>query len=543
MRAGEIAVNTSSRPASAIGPETSAWSPFRYSAFRMLWIAAVISNIGAWMNSMGAAWLMTSLSDRPLFVALVQTAAALPMFLLALPAGALADIVDRRRYLLFVQVGMLIVAVTLTMITWLDWTTPWLLLVLTFGLGIGAALTAPACQATTPELVPTTMLPAAISLNSAGINVSRSIGPAIGGLIIASAGPAAAFAINAASFLAIIMALYLWRREPHSSMLPAERFLSAMRLGIRHVRQSPPLKRVLIRTAIFFPFASALWALLPLIARSELNRGASGYGILLSIFGIGAVLGWLILPGLRNRMTSNTIVMTATLVFGIAMILIAVFKVFSVANVALLFAGMAWITVLSSLNVAVQQLVPNWVRARAVSIYIVVFFAGMTGGSAIWGEIASRFDIATALLCAASGLILSILVTQKLPLSTESIPNLAPSMHWPAPETAEPLLSPDHGPVLVTVEYRVKPENKEDFIRVMNELRGTRLRNGAFGWGLFKDVAETDRYIEYFIDESWVEHMRQHERVSVADREVQEQVNTFHTGEQPPMVSHYLAQS
>lgn len=536
-------MNTQTRSATTIGIETSAWSPFRHSAFRMLWVAAVISNIGTWMNGMGAAWLMTSLSDRPLFVALVQTASALPMFLLALPAGALADIVDRRRYLLFVQIGMLIVAVTLTMLTWVGWTTPWLLLVLTFGLGIGAALTAPAWQATTPELVPSTMLPAAISLNSAGINVSRSIGPAIGGLIIAAAGPAAAFAINATSFLAIIMALYLWRREPHTSMLPAERFFSAMRLGVRYVRQSPPLKLVLMRTAIFFPFASALWALLPLIARTELNRDASGYGILLSVFGIGAVLGWLILPRLRRSMTSNRIVMLATLTFGIAMILIAVFKVFSVASVALLLAGMAWITVLSSLNIAVQQLVPNWVRARAVSIYIVVFFAGMTAGSAIWGEIASRFDIATALLIAACGLILSILITQKFPLSTESIPNLAPSMHWPAPETAEPLLTPEKGPVLVTVEYRVKQENKQDFMRAMNEVRGTRLRNGAYGWGLFKDVAATDRYIEYFIDESWIEHMRQHERVSVADREVQEQANIFHTGDMPPIVSHYLAQS
>ena len=526
--------------ATASVPLSSPWEPFQSPAFRMLWGATVISNVGTWMHDIGAAWLMTSLTDRPIMIALVQAATSLPMVFLALPAGALADIVDRRRYLLGLQIGMLVSAALLAVVVFLDLASPWVLLLFTFALGAGAALMAPAWQAITPELVTREVLPAALVLNSAGTNVSRAIGPALGGIIIAHAGSAAVFICNALSFVAIIIALLRWQRTMPANSLPAEHFIGAMRAGLRYVWQSPPLHRVLVRTAGFFVFASAMWALLPLIARSTLQQGPGGYGVLLALLGLGAVTGALILPRLRTRFLPDHLMLGGTLAFSVATAALGFLPRFAVACGAMALAGMAWIAVLSSLNIAAQQAVPAWVRARALSIYLIVFFGGMAVGCTVWGALASRVGIQTSLVIAAAGLLLSLSLVRRFSLGQGEGCDLAPSMHWPAPVVAvEP--DPDRGPVLVTIEYRIAPEQTSAFAQAMAEVRRLRLRDGAFAWGLFANTADASRIVESFWAESWLEHLRQHARVSVTDESVQRRANAFHIGPEPPVVSHSLS--
>jgi MFS family permease len=518
----------------------SPWEPFQSPAFRMLWTATVISNVGTWMHDIGAAWLMTSLTERPMMIALVQAATSLPMVFLALPAGALADIVDRRRYLLVLQFGMLVSAALLAVVVFLGLASPWALLLFTFALGAGAALMAPAWQAVTPELVSREALPAALVLNSAGTNVSRAIGPALGGLLIARAGPAAVFTCNALSFLAIIAALLRWQRTLPVNPLPAEHFIGAMRAGLRYVWQSPPLHRVLVRTAVFFVFASAMWALLPLIARSTLKQGPGGYGVLLALLGLGAVMGAFILPHLRSRCWPDHLMIGGTLVFSAATAALGLFPIFAVACGAMAMAGMAWISVLSCLNIAAQQAVPVWVRARALSVYLIVFFGGMAVGSTLWGALAARVGIQTSLVIAAAGLLLGLLLVRQFSLGQGDGSDLAPSVHWPAPVVAvEP--DPDRGPVLVTIEYHIAPEQTDAFAQVMSEVRRMRLRDGAFAWGLFASTADPTRVVESFWVESWLEHLRQHARVSVADEGVQNRANAFHIGPEPPAVSHHIS--
>jgi MFS family permease/quinol monooxygenase YgiN len=522
-------------------PSLSAWAPLRHRVFRMLWIASVVSNIGSWMHEVGAGWLMTTLAPSPLMVALVQAAASAPVFLLALPAGALADIVDRRHYLIASQIWMMAAAGLLGVLTLTGVTTAMILLVFTFALGIGTAMMMPAWGAITPELVQRSELHAAIGLSSIGMNVSRSVGPAIAGFIVAAAGPGVVFILNAVSFLAVIAALKNWQSTPRHNELPAERVFGAIRAGLRYARHSPELRAVLTRGAGFFVFASASWALLPLVVREELKRGPGTFGLFLACLGIGAIAGALLLPRVRTRLSRDGIVTGATVLYAIAMLALAHSVSVYEAGVAMLLTGTAWISVVSSLMTAAQTALPAWVRARGLALFWVVFMGGMAAGSTLWGQIASWIGIPWALTAAALGALLGIAATWKYRIGRHDETDLTPSIYWPTP-----MLAADHetdpGPVMVTVEYRIDPARADEFARKMHQkMRRIRRRDGAFMWELFSDADHPDRMVECFMVESWLEHLRQHERVTVADRNVIEQMRMFHLGSEPPKVTHLIA--
>lgn len=523
-----------------LNKQASPWAPFQHRTFRFIWIATVFSNVGTWMHDVGAAWLMVTLTSDPLMVSLIQAATALPIFIFALPAGALADIVDRRRYLLTIQCFMFITATALAIVTWMGGISPWLLFAFTFVLGCGAAFSAPAWQAVVPELVPRDQLGAAVALNSTGINVSRAIGPALGGLLIVLHGPVLTFALNAVTFTGILFILYHWRREPIMSALPAERFLNAMRSGLRYTRGSSVLQIVLLRAVAFFFSASVIWALLPLVAKVQLNQSAVGFGLLVGSIGLGAVIGATQLPGLRRRFSSDHLVMAASVLMAVAAFSLAMISSISAAIIVMLFVGLAWIVALSSLNVAAQQSAPDWVRARVLSIYLVAFFGSMALGSGVWGWCAKLLSTSDALMIAAGVQLLAIFMTARFRLSKSDGIDLAPSGHWPAPVLTGSV-EPDRGPVMITVDYRIDPKDAPAFLEMLSLLADARRRDGAYAWGVFEDVSESGRYLEYFIEDSWLEHLRHHERVSKEDHALQESVQVFHSGETPPNVSHFLA--
>jgi MFS family permease len=518
----------------------SPWSPLRHGLFRGLWIATIVSNIGTWMHDVGAGWLMTSLSPSPYMVALVEAADSLPVMLLALPAGAIADIVDRRRLLIAAQVYFLIVIGALAVLTALEMTTPWLLLAFTFAVGVGMAITMPAWAAIVPELVPADELSSAVALNSIGINVSRAIGPAIAGVLVATVGAWLVFALDALSSLGVLAVLLLWRREHRASALPAERFLSAIRVGLRFITHTRPLQAVLIRGAAFFLFASATWSLFPVIVRRELGRGPEVYGLLLTCVGIGAVAGAMLLPRLKAKFSRNAMVAAASVLYALAALTLAYLHNLGVLVVAMLATGVAWIAILATLQVSAQFTLPEWVRARGLAAFVVVFMGGMALGSILWGQVATLIGIPAALTIAAAGMVLAIGATWRFRLVEGRAPDFTPSMHWSAPLVAE-TPEPDQGPVLVTIEYRVDPARREEFVAAMRDVREMRRRNGAFFWELFHDSAHPTRFLETFMDESWVEHLRQHERVSVADRETQRRANQFLVKGESTKSVHWLA--
>jgi MFS family permease len=508
--------------------------------FRSLWIATVASNIGTWFQSVGAAWMMTSLTSSATMVALVQAATSLPMFLLSLPAGALADVVDRRRILLVTQSWMTLAAAGLSALAFAGGITPWSLLLFTALLGLGAALNQPAWQSIIPELVPREDLPAAISLGSVGFNIARAAGPALGGLIVAAAGVEMNFLLNALSFLGVLVVLYRWERPPGTSVLPAERFFGAMRTGVRYVRHSPEVLAVIVRGAVFVACASSLWALLPVVARG-LGRGPAGYGLLLAALGIGAVAGAMVLPRLNRSGSTDFVVAVATLVFAGAVVALGYVQSFWPLFGAMLAAGGAWLSLLSSLNVAIQTLVPSWVRGRALSVYMLFIFGGLAGGSALWGAVAERTGVPRALLISAAGLVLGLLLTFRIHLRSGEGLNLAPSRQWPAPRVSYDGMEPNNGPVLVMLRYRIDPARAAEFSSAMRDLRRVRLRGGAMQWGLFADASDPGLYTEMFLVESWMEHMRQHERITVADEEIRFRAGSFHLGPEPPEVEHLIA--
>ncbi|MDQ1638724.1 MAG: hypothetical protein QOF62_2063 [Pyrinomonadaceae bacterium] len=519
----------------------SAWSPLRNSVFRALWIATVVSNIGTWMQDVGESWLMTSLSASPVLVALVETAGALPVVLVALPAGALADIVDRRRLLLFMQGWMVVAAGAMGVLALMGQMTPSRLLSLTFLLGIGTAMSNPAWQAITPELVPADELPAAIALSGAGINIARAIGPALGGFIVAASGPWAVFFLNGVSFIAIMIVLYRWQPAPRKSKLPSEEIVGAMRTGTRYLRHSPELQTVLIRSGIFVVCASALWALLAQQARRHLGLGSFGYGLLLGCIGFGAVVGTWFLPKIRERLSMNALVAAGTVGFAFATVSLAYVHEFAVLAVALAVGGVAWIAVLSSLNVAAQIVTPSWVRARVMAVYLLVFFGGLAGGSAVWGFAAARVGVSTALLFGAVGLLVGLMASWRYRLVGDEDLSLTPSMHWPEPIVMIDA-EPEEGPAITVMEYRIDPKTADGFLQAMKEMKRIRQRDGAIRWNLSRDTADPERYVETFVTESWAEHLRQHERVTAEDREAEQRARAFHLGPEPPKITHLIAE-
>lgn len=521
------------------GAAPGAWSPLKIGLFRAMWLAILGSNVGTWINDVAAAWVMAERTGSPLMVALVQSATTVPVVLLALVAGTLADIVDRRRYLLFTQGWMLLVAATLATLTGLSMLTPGLLVALTFAMGCGAAMAMPAQAAIVSELVPRPMLASAVALNSIGINIARSLGPAIGGLIVAQLGPSWAFGLNALSFAAMLIVLTRWKPDPMASTLPPEGFGAGLRAGLRYALRAGRLQAVLVKSAGFFFFASAVTALLPLVVRGEMHGGAGLYGILLGCIGIGAVTGALVLPTLRARMDRDLLVLLATLACALSLFGLAWLRNMALLPVAMLVNGFAWITVLSSLQIAAQTAVPPWVRARALSLYIMVFSLGMAAGGLSWGSIAQRTSIPLALTIASVGAVIAGLLVWRVRIAGSEELDLRPAGYWPAPELAVPV-SHDRGPVLVTVEYRIADADRAAFHVLMGELGRTRRRDGAVLWGVAEDVATPGIHLEYFVTSSWVEHLRQHERVTAEDRDHQQKVRALHRGEHAPIVRHFV---
>ena len=520
---------------------SSAWSPLRNPLFRNLWIATIVSNVGTWMQDVGAGWLMTSLSSSPSLVALVEAADSIPVMLLALPAGALADIVDRRRLLIAIQVYLLIVAGALGILTLLDLTTVWVLLGFIFALGVGAAMMMPAWAAIVPDLVRPDELQSAVALNSVAINASRAIGPAIAGLLVAAVGPWLVFVLNALSYFGILAVLVRWKREHRKSTLPAERFFSAIRVGMRFVMHTRALQAVLVRGIAFFLFASATWSLFPLIVRRELGRGPEVYGFLLTCIGVGAIAGALLLPRVRARFSRDTLVAGASALYAVAALALAYLQNIALLAVAMLATGVAWITILSALQVAAQMTLPPWVRARGLAAFVVVFMGGMALGSILWGQVATRTGIPAALTAAAVGMVLAVALTFSFKLGHHAMLNFTPSMDWPAPVLAE-TPEPDSGPVLVTIAYRIRGDKRDEFVTAMQDVGEMRRRNGAYFWQLFHDTGDPTRFIECFMDESWLEHLRQHERVSIADREIQARAKQYLVEGESTKSSHWLAE-
>ena len=494
------------------------------------------------MQDVGSGWLMTSLSSSPSTVALVEAANSIPVMLLALPAGALADIVDRRQLLVVVQAYALIAAAALAVLTWFHMATGWLLLGFTFALGVADALTLPAWTAAVPDLVPGAEMPAAVALNSIAINASRAVGPAIAGVLVSIAGPWLVFALNALSYTGVVVLLLRWRREHRKSSLPAERFLSAIRVGMRFVLHTRSLQAVLIRGAAFFGFAASTWSLFPLVVRHELGRGPEVYGLLLACIGLGAVIGALLLPRARSKVSRDGLVGGATALYALAALALAWLHNLALLSVAMIMTGVAWISILSALQVAAQLTLPAWVRARGLGAFVVIFMAGMALGSILWGQIATHTGIPAALTYAALGMLILGVVTRRFKLGAHEVLDFQPSLDWPAPVLAE-TPEPDSGPVLVTTEYRVQPDKRAAFLTAMRAVREMRQRNGAFFWELFHDSADTNHFIECFMDESWVEHLRQHERASVTDRKIRQRAYRLLIGGQPTEASHWLADS
>ncbi len=519
----------------------SAWSPLRESVFRALWIATVVSNIGTWMQDVGESWLMTSLTPSPVLVALVETAGSLPVVLVALPAGALADVVDRRRLLLVMQIWMFVAASAMGILALMGRVTPARLLWLTFFLGVGSAMSSPIWQAITPELVSPSDLPAAITLSGVGVNIARAIGPALGGFIVAASGPWAVFLLNAASFMGIMVVVYRWQPAPRKSKLPPEDILGAMRAGTRYLRHSPELQTVLLRSGIFVICASALWALLPQQARRHLGLGSFGYGLLLGCIGFGALVGAWLLPRVRERLSMNQLVAAGTVGFALAMVSLAYVHSFGVLALGLAGGGMAWIAVLSSLNVSAQTVTPSWVRARVMAVYLLVFMGGLAAGSAVWGFVAARVGVSSALLFAAIGLLIGPVAAWRFRLVGDDNLSLTPSLHWPEPVVLIDA-EPTEGPAVTLVEYRIDPKTADEFLQVMKEMRQIRQRDGAIRWNLLRDTADPQRYIETFVTESWADHLRQHERVTAEDREVEQRAQAFNLGPQPPRITHLIAE-
>jgi MFS family permease len=521
------------------GSGAGAWSALRYPVFRYLWLATVISNVGSWLYNAASAWLMTGLSPSPLVVSLVQVANSLPLFLFALPAGALADMVDKRRFILTLEVLTTLGSALFAALVALHLVTPWVLLAFVFVLGALGAIETPAWQAIVPQLVPAASLTSAIATNSIGINISRVLGPALAGVIILSLGIAAPFWLDAFSNVGVIAVLFFWRSAPRPAhALPPEHFGSAIRVGWRYARNNRALRATLARAVGFFLFASAYWALLPLLVRTQLHSGPTLYGVLLGAIGAGGVSGALVLPKLKARSGANVMVMIGEAGTALALLLFGLAHSPAVALIACLLAGISWIVALATLNVSAQVALPEWVRGRGLGAYVAVFFGTMSVGSLLWGYVAERLGLPVAHCVAAAGAVLALLATRRWRLRTGPVADLTPSMHWPAPVLAAQVPA-DAGPVMVTVEYRVTAGNRAAFLTALNQVAHERYRDGAYHWGIFEDTAHPGRLLETFFVDSWLEHLRQHQRVTNADRVVEAQLRKL--VEDEPRITHYIA--
>jgi len=499
--------------------------------------AQFVSNIGSWMQTVGAQWLMLTLTSSAAFIALIQTAASLPVLLFSVPAGVVGDLVDRRRFLLVAQTFMLLAAAALGVLALAGLVTPWLLLALVFALGAGQAFASPTWQTVQPELVPPDERQQAISLGAVNMNLARAVGPAIGGVLLAATSAGTLFLINAATFLAVIAVVAWWRGTRPARVLPREHLGQATRAGGRYIAASPALRAVLARTVLFAFFASAIWALLPLTAESELHLGSGGYGLLLACVGVGALTGAALLPRLRSQLTPGALVTAGSLgLAGVALVL-AYVRVSSIVAISLVLGGLAWILVLSTLNSVFQLTLPQWVKTRGMSFYLIAFQGGMAVGSAAIGIAAQQAGLSLTLLAAAAGLALGPLAGLRYKFQNIPPDELLPAGDWPQPHV-DPTEAPG-GPIMVSTEYWPRPGLEDKFLAALEDARFSRRRTGASSWRVWRDAEDPDRFVEQFVVASWQEHLRQHERVTKRDQQRLDQIRAMTDPNRPTRVTHW----
>ncbi|KFG89743.1 ABC transporter permease [Sphingobium herbicidovorans NBRC 16415] len=516
-----------------------AQSPFAIPIFRAVWFASLASNFGGLIQSVGAAWMMTSLSASPQLVALVPASTTLPIMLLSLWAGAVADNIDRRLVMLACQLFMLVVSALLALFAWEGLLTPWSLLAFTFLVGCATAINLPAWQASVGDMVSRSQLPSAVALNSMGFNLARSVGPALGGVIVAAAGAAAAFLTNALSYIGLSIVLLRWRPERAPQLLPRERLGVAMRAGLRYVSMSPKIQLVLLRGAAFGIGASAVSALMPLVARDILGGDALTFGLLSGAFGIGAVLGALSSGRLRQRYSIETIVRSAALALALGTAIAASTGWLAVALAGLMLCGAGWVIALSTFNVSVQMSAPRWVLARAVALYQMMTFGGMALGAWLFGWLAEHYGVATSLHIAAGTQIAAAAIGLLRPLSETGDENLDLLNRWQEPQTAVPI-EPRSGPVVVTIEYRIPSGSVVPFLAAMSERRRIRRRDGAHGWSLLRDLADPELWIERYHVSTWLDYVRHNSRRTIADLANWDALAALHHGSDPPVVHRML---
>jgi predicted MFS family arabinose efflux permease len=515
----------------------SAWAPFRHRTFAGMWSAQFVSNIGSWMQTVAAQWLMVTLTASATYVALVQTAASLPVVLFGVLAGAAGDLLDRRRFLLVTQGLMLIAAAALGALALAGLVTPWVLLALIFAVGSGQALTSPTWQVLQPELVPPDERQQAISLGSVNQNLARAIGPAIGGVVLAATSAGTVFLVNAATFLAVIAVIAWWKGTRSAHALPREHVGEAIRAGGRYVSSSPALRVILVRAALFIFFAASIWALLPLTAHSQLHLGSGGYGLLLGCVGLGAVGGAALLPRLRSWLAPGALLTVSSFgLAGVALVLGFV-HVRAMVAVALAVGGLLWILALSTLNSLYQLTLPGWVKARGMSFYTIVFQGGNAIGSAVLGVTAEHLGLSRTFLIAGAGLALGPVAGLRYRFQSISPLELQPAGDWPQPLLAAD--EPPGGPVMVTVEYRANEGFEDDLVAALEDARFSRRRTGASHWRVWQDAADPGRVVEQFVVASWSEHLRQHERVTVRDQERLDKIRSMTDPDHPTTVTHW----
>ncbi|CDZ68524.1 Putative permease of the major facilitator superfamily (MFS) transporter [Neorhizobium galegae bv. orientalis] len=513
----------------------STLAPFRHQTFRTIWIASLASNFGSLIQAVGAAWMMTSITDSEDMVALVQASTALPIMLFSLIAGALADNVNRRTLMLTAQFFMLVVSLTLTLFAYLDLLTPWLLLAFTFLLGCGVALNNPAWQASVGDMVPREVLPAAVTINSVGFNITRSVGPAIGGAIVAAAGAAAAFAANSMSYFALIYALIRWKPEGRDNALPRETLLRALSAGLGYVVMSPNILNVLFRGLVFGLSASAVLALLPIVARDLVSGGPLTYGIMLGAFGVGAIAGAMGNSRLREKLSSESIVRLSFLGFAASAAIIGMSSSTLLTAIVLLVPGACWVLALSLFNTTVQLSTPRWVVARALSFYQTATFGGIAGGSWVWGILSDTFGVSIALTLSSLVMLLGAVVGMRLPLPQFSDANLDPLNRFNVPMLSLDL-QPRSGPIVSLVDYTIADEDVPEFLALMSQRRRIRIRDGARQWALMRDLEHPEIWTETYHTATWADYVRHNQRRTQADAEVWDAIRTLHRGEEGPRV-------
>ncbi|MFA7439910.1 MAG: MFS transporter [Sphingomonadaceae bacterium] len=522
-------------PGEAGPSRTSALAPFSVPIFRSIWIASMIANFGMLFQAVGASWMMISLDDSPKMVALVQSTNTLPIMLLSLLAGAMADNVDRRIIMLAAQIFMLVISAALAVTAWLGLLTPWLLLGFTFLVGCGTAMYLPAWQASVGEMVPRALLPGAVAMNSMGFNMARSIGPAFGGMIVALWGAASTFLLNALSYIGVIRVLWGWRPERPPRLLPREEIGQAMLAGVRYVVLSPTLWRVMLRGCLFGLAGSAVPAMMPLVAYNLLRGGALTYGLLLGAFGIGAVIGAFSTSRLRRHLSTENIVRSGILAMAVGAMIAGSSRMMPFAMAGLIVAGAGWVLTLSSFNVTVQLSSPRWVVARALSLYQMFTFGGMAGGAWIAGIIAQQYNVSVALFAAGGMAVAGLLIGRWFPLPELQDVNLDPLANWNVPQNAL-TIQPRSGPIIVNVEYRISAADIPQFLILMHERHRIRRRDGARSWSLQRDLAEPDLWIERYELPTWTEYVRHNQRRTQADLANFEAARALHIGPDLPIV-------